>query len=92
MGSSIICSLQFSKYVDEIKRDGIDRACRIYRRNQACILNFSRKNEGNIPLGRLRLRWEDNIKINLKEIEYEGMNRIQLARDSAYWRALLKRQ
>jgi hypothetical protein len=28
-----------------------------------------RKYEGRIPLGRLRLRWEDNIKINLEVID-----------------------
>jgi hypothetical protein len=26
------------------------------------------------PLGRLRFRWEDNIKVDLKEIEIDGKN------------------
>jgi hypothetical protein len=36
------------------------------RRNAYRI--FERKPEGKRPLGRLRRRWEDNIKMNLREI------------------------
>jgi hypothetical protein len=28
------------------------------------------KPEGRRPLGRLRLRWEDNIKMDLREVEW----------------------
>ena len=38
---------------------------------------------GHIPLGRLRRRWEDNIRIDLKEID---INRIDLAQDRDYLR------
>jgi len=31
------------------------------------------KLEGKRPLGRPRIRWEDNIKMDLKEVEFEGM-------------------
>ena len=31
------------------------------------------------PLGRFRRRWEDNIKIDLQEVECEGMKFIDLA-------------
>jgi hypothetical protein len=31
------------------------------------------KPEGNRPLGRHRLRWEDNIKMDLQEVGCEGM-------------------
>jgi hypothetical protein len=30
--------------------------------------------EGKIPLGKLRHRWEDNIKIDLREIGIDGAN------------------
>jgi hypothetical protein len=33
------------------------------------------------PLGRPRRRWEDNIKMELKEIWVDGANWIQLAQD-----------
>ena len=31
------------------------------------------KTEGRTPLGRPKLRWEDNIKSGLKEIGWEGV-------------------
>jgi hypothetical protein len=37
------------------------------------------KPEGKRPLGRLRHRWENNIKMNLREIWWSGLNRIHLA-------------
>jgi hypothetical protein len=37
--------------------------------------------EGKRPLGRPRLRWEDNIKLDLREIRIDGANWIQLAHD-----------
>jgi hypothetical protein len=45
--------------------------------------------EGKRPLERPRRRWEDNIKIELKEIEIDGMNWIQLAQDRVHWRAFV---
>jgi hypothetical protein len=32
------------------------------------------KPEGKIPLGRPRCRWEDNIKMDLQEVGYGGMD------------------
>jgi hypothetical protein len=37
--------------------------------------------EGKRPLGRPRLRWEDNIKLDLRGIGIDGANWIQLAQD-----------
>jgi len=37
------------------------------------------KPEGMIPLGRLKYRWENDTKIDLKGTGYEGVNRIQVA-------------
>jgi hypothetical protein len=37
--------------------------------------------EGKSPLRRPRRRWEDNIKMDLREIEVEGVNWIRLAQD-----------
>jgi hypothetical protein len=39
------------------------------------------KPEGKRPLGRPRCRWVDNIKIDLREIEWGGMDWIKLAED-----------
>jgi hypothetical protein len=43
--------------------------------------------EGKRPLGRPRCRWEDNIKMDLKDTMIDGENWIQLAQDRVQWRA-----
>jgi hypothetical protein len=45
------------------------------------------KPAGKRPLGRPRCRWEDNIKINLKEVGWGGMDWIELAQDRDMWQA-----
>jgi len=47
------------------------------------------KPEGKRPLGRPRRRWEDNIKIDLKEVGCGGMDWIGLAQNWDRWRALV---
>jgi hypothetical protein len=47
------------------------------------------KPEGKGPLGRPRRRWEDNIKMNLQEVGYGGMDWIDMAQDRDGWRALV---
>jgi hypothetical protein len=47
------------------------------------------KPEVKRPIGRPRHRWEDNIRINLREIEWGGMDWTDLARDRDQWRALV---
>jgi len=41
------------------------------------------------PLGRLRPRWEDNIKMNLQEVGCVGMDWIEVAQDRDRWWALV---
>jgi hypothetical protein len=45
--------------------------------------------EGNRSLGRPRRRWADNIKIDLREIGWDGMDWIDLAQDRDQWRVLV---
>jgi hypothetical protein len=47
--------------------------------------------EGKRPLGRLRRRWEDNIRMDLREIGWGAMDRIDLAEDRDQLRALVNR-
>jgi hypothetical protein len=47
------------------------------------------KPEGRRPLGRLRRRWEDNIKMDLREVRWRGIDWINLAQDRDRWRALV---
>ena len=47
------------------------------------------KPEGKRSLRRPRHRWEDNIKMNLQEVGYGGLDWIELAQDRDRWRALV---
>jgi hypothetical protein len=47
------------------------------------------KPEGKRPRGRATRRWMDNIKMNLREIGWDGMDWIELAQDRDQWRALV---
>jgi hypothetical protein len=44
---------------------------------------------GKKPMGRPRLRWEDNIKMDLQEVGCWGMDCIELAQDRDRWRELV---
>jgi hypothetical protein len=65
---------------------------------RACITNAGdenvyrilvRKSEGKRPLGRPRHRWVDNIKMDLREIEWDGMDWVELAQNRDQWRAFV---
>jgi hypothetical protein len=65
---------------------------------KACGTNGDKRNayrilvgkpEGKRPLGRSRRAWIDNIKIDLREIGWDGMDWIDLAQDREQRRALV---
>ena len=45
------------------------------------------KPEGKRPVGRPRMRWENNINHDLKEVDYTGNDWKTLAEDREVWRA-----
>jgi hypothetical protein len=45
--------------------------------------------EGKRPLGRPRSRWEDNVKMDLRETGIDGENWIRLAQDRVQWGAFV---
>jgi hypothetical protein len=47
------------------------------------------KPEERRPLGRLRRRWKDNIKMDLREVGWGGLDWNDLAQDRDRWRALV---
>jgi hypothetical protein len=50
---------------------------------------FVGRSEGERPLGRPRHRWEDSIKMHLKEIKLQGVVWLHLAQDRDQWQVLL---
>jgi hypothetical protein len=49
------------------------------------------KTEGKRPLGRLtvRRRWVENIKMDLRELGWDGTDWIDMAQDGDQWRAVV---
>jgi hypothetical protein len=47
------------------------------------------KPEGKRPLGRPRRRWEDEIRMDLGEIGFGGVDWIRLSQDRDRWRAVV---
>jgi hypothetical protein len=64
----------------------MDRACST-KRNAHRILEG--EPEGKRPLGRPRRRWVDDIKMDLREIGWDGVDWIKLAQDRDQWRAFV---
>jgi hypothetical protein len=48
-------------------------ASRTYGVEERCIQDFGGKRVGKRPLGRTRLRWEDNSKMDHQEVGCEGV-------------------
>jgi hypothetical protein len=46
--------------------------------------------EGKRPLGRPRRKWEDNIKMDIRETGIDGANWIRLAEDRVQWRDFVR--
>jgi len=57
-------------------------------KRDACRVLVGRP-EGQRPLGSPRHGWEDNIKVDLQEVGWGGMDLIDLAQDRDRWRALV---
>jgi hypothetical protein len=47
------------------------------------------KPEGKRPLGRPRRKWVDNIRMDIGEMGWDGVNWIDVAQDRDKWRALV---
>ena len=56
-------------------------ACSTYGERRGVYRVLVGKPEGKRPLRRLRLRWEDNIKLDLQLVGCGGMDWIELVQD-----------
>jgi hypothetical protein len=59
----------------------VGRACGTHGTGQKSVEVLVGKPDGKIPLKRPRHRWDDGIKMDLKEISWEGVKWIHLAQD-----------
>ena len=72
------------------KQHSLQRSLYIVREIKSTKLRWAvyvtRMEQGKRPLGKPRLRWEENIRMDPKEI---GINTRNWAQDRDYWRALV---
>jgi hypothetical protein len=64
-------------------------ACSTNGENKNAYRILTGKPEGKRPLGRRRHRWEESIRMDLRENGWGGMDWIDLAQDRDQWRDIL---
>jgi hypothetical protein len=64
-------------------------ACDAHGGGEGCNNILAGRPEERRPLGRPRRRWEDNIKMDLREIVFGYVDWIHLAQDRDRWLALV---
>jgi hypothetical protein len=63
----------------------MDRACSDHRRNEKYVRNFGCKFEGMRAIRSPSGKWENNIKINVRDV---GLEDVGLAQDTHEWSVL----
>jgi hypothetical protein len=74
-----------------MKEDEVGGTCGTHGEGRGVYRVLVGRPEGKKPLGRPRCRWEDYIKMDLREIGIDGTNWIQLAQDRVRWRIMRTR-
>jgi hypothetical protein len=64
-------------------------SCSTYGWGERRVQGVGGKPEGMRPLERPRHRWEDTIKMDLKEVRCGGVDWIELVQDRDRWRAFV---
>jgi len=60
--------------------------CSAYGKRPGVYTVLVGKPEGKRPLGKRRLRWKDNIKMDIREVGCGGVDWIELAQNRDRWR------
>jgi hypothetical protein len=82
--------VKYEYYYDEqVKEDEIDGACSTPGRGENCINTLVGKSEGKRLVGRPRHRREKNIRVYLREREWEDMDKVHMDQDTDLRRALV---
>jgi hypothetical protein len=70
-------------------RNELDGTCSTHGEGRSVYKVLVARPEGKRPLVRPRHRWEDNIKMDLRETGIDGANWIRLLQDRVQWRAFV---
>jgi hypothetical protein len=60
-----------------------------WKRRANCTRLLMGKREGMKPLGRSRCRWEDGIRMDLRETGWKDIEWVQLAQNRVQWQAVV---
>jgi hypothetical protein len=66
----MICTAHPILFSDKIEKNEMGRACSTYGERRGVYRVLLGKPGGKRPLGRPRLGWDDNIKMDLQEVGY----------------------
>ena len=77
----MICNPHPNFSVDKIEKNELGGACSAYGGEERCIQGFGGETWGKETTWKPRRRREDNIKMDLQEVECEGVDWIELAQD-----------
>jgi hypothetical protein len=64
-------------------------ACSAYGEGRGVYRVLVGKTKGKKPLGKPRRKWQDNIRMDIQEVGYGGMDWNELALDRDRWWALV---
>jgi hypothetical protein len=78
-------------YEDKMKDDEMGRVRNTYGELRNAYIILVGKPEGKIPVGNRSCRCEDNIKVDLKDVEWECLYWILLGLDSIQWWTVVTR-
>jgi hypothetical protein len=79
----------FCDAIKVIKANEVGGAYSTHGRGEKSVQGFGGKAQRKRPLGRPRRRWEDGIRMDLREIVLGGVDWIRLAQDMDRWRAVV---
>ena len=74
---------------DEIEKNEMGVGCSTYGKRRDVYRVLVGKPEEKSPVGRLRHRWEDNIKMDFQEVGCRSMDWFELAQEREWWRPLV---
>jgi hypothetical protein len=72
-----------------MKEDEMGETCSTYRVEERCIQSIGGEALGKETIWDNRHRWENNIKVDHQEIEWNSVDWIDLSQDRGKWQAVV---